>query len=60
MRDAALLLDQLAELYPAPSAPEDLVVPTTFTASPAPAEVRAPGRGRGWPSVRAQANCRAR
>ncbi|BAC75278.2 transcriptional regulator [Streptomyces avermitilis] len=43
-RDAyARLLDQLAELYPAPSAleePDAPAVPTTFTAAPAPAEAR--------------------
>ncbi|WP_328786036.1 helix-turn-helix domain-containing protein (plasmid) [Streptomyces canus] len=48
-RDAyARLLDQLAELYPAPSAPEEPdapTVPATFTASPNPAEAQALSAG---------------
>ncbi|MEV0226751.1 helix-turn-helix domain-containing protein [Streptomyces sp. NPDC050704] len=48
-RDAyARLLDQLAELYPAPSAPEetdDPAMPATFTASPAPTDAQALSAG---------------
>ncbi|PSM39091.1 transcriptional regulator [Streptomyces dioscori] len=48
-RDAyARLLDQLAELYPAPSTPEETdapTVPATLTAAPAPADVQTPSAG---------------
>ncbi|WP_221361065.1 telomere-associated protein Tap [Streptomyces beigongshangae] len=48
-RDAyARLLDQLAELYPAPSTSEETdapTVPATLTAAPAPADVQTPSAG---------------